>query len=91
MDRTLREVLDTRRFETVGDLAALVPSGLPGVFTTADLAVAARIPRPLAQQMAFCLRAVEIFAEVGRARSGIRYSVATGRADRVPRDQHVAT
>ena len=55
------------------DLAELLPDGLPALFTTADIATRAEIPRPLAQRMAFCLRALGVVAPVKRTKSGIHY------------------
>jgi hypothetical protein len=74
LDRQLRDVREVRRFRTPADLAALLPAELPPRFTTADLAAAAGISRHLAQQMAFCLRALELITDLGRARAGIHYA-----------------
>ena len=74
VDRELREVLEVRRFRGPADLAALLPADLPPEFTTADLARAAGIARDLAQQMAFCLRALELITERGRTKAGIHYA-----------------
>ncbi len=73
VDRRLREVLERNEYRVPADLLTLVPAGLPTKFTTADLATGANIPRRLAQQMAFCLRATGAFAEVGRSKAGIHY------------------
>lgn len=75
LDRQLREVFEVRRFSSAADLAALLPSGLPPRFTTADIATRAQVPRDVAQRMAFCYRALEVFTEVGRIREGILYSL----------------
>lgn len=77
VDRRLREVHDRRRFDRPDDLLQLVPEGLPDVFTTADIAKSAAIARSAAQQLAYCLRALELFIEVDRTRSGIRYAMAS--------------
>ncbi len=73
MDRQLRNVVDVVSIAATEDLVPLIPSGLPAPFTTADLAKAAKIPRRLAQQMAYCLRAVSLIGEEGRTRSGVEY------------------
>ena len=73
VDTQLREVLGVHRFETARDLAALLPAALPSCFTTRDLAEHARVPRPLAQRMTYCLRFLELISEVRRSRSGIHY------------------
>ncbi len=69
-ERRLVEVMDRHRFDEPADLAALLPAGLPASFTTAELAEALGRPRRLAQQMAYCLRKLDLIAQVGtRGRS----------------------
>ena len=75
-DRVLREVFARHRFDRTTDLLTLVPDGLPAEFTTADLASQARVGRDVAQRMAYCLRAIGLFREVGRTKAGIRYTLA---------------
>ena len=74
-DRQLREVLEVRRFRDTEDLAELLPAGLPPEFTTADIAARAGVSRDIAQQMAFCFRALEVITQVGRTKAGIHYSL----------------
>lgn len=76
VDRRLREIRSHHRFDTVDDLRSFVPPGLPPVFTTRDLAGAAGTTLDRAQKMAYCLRANEVFAVVGRDRAGYRYRLA---------------
>ena len=73
MDRRLRAVRASRRFEQVGELASLLPVDLEEPWTTADLARSAGIKRRLAQAMAYCLRANELIEEVDRSRQGRAY------------------
>lgn len=75
VDQQLREILEIRRFDAPGDLAALLPEGLPPEFTTKDLCKHAGISRDAAQRMAFCFRFLEIIREVGRSRGGIHYTL----------------
>lgn len=77
IDRQLRDVLHVRRFRDTGDLAELLPAGLPPEFTTADIATGAKVPRHVAQRMAFCFRALEVITEVGRTKAGIHYTRAS--------------
>ncbi|MCP3992118.1 MAG: hypothetical protein GY724_23810 [Actinomycetia bacterium] len=72
-DRRLRQIHSHHRFDTVGDLAPLIPDGLPPVFTTADLASTVPTSRDRAQKMAYCLRQIGLFEVVDRTRSGYRY------------------
>ncbi|MEZ5409603.1 MAG: hypothetical protein R2761_16360 [Acidimicrobiales bacterium] len=50
---------------------SFVPAGLPPVFTTPGPARAAGTTLDRAQKMAYCLRANDLFAVVGRDRAGI--------------------
>ena len=72
-ERRLLEVVDRRVFETRHDLAALVPDGLAEPFTTADLASAIGQPRPVAQQMAYCLREMGALRVTGKRRNALLY------------------
>ncbi len=64
-ERRLVEVVDHVVLTTPHDLAALLPDGLPVTFTTADLAAALGCQRRLAQQMAYCLRHLDLVRQVG--------------------------
>lgn len=75
-DRILRDVIERRRFDRATDLLTLVPDDLPAEFTTADLAARAGIGRDVAQRIAYCLRALGLFVEVGRTKAGVRYARA---------------
>ncbi len=77
VDRRLRAIVDRQRFDAPPDLLRLVPSGLPAVFTTADLACGAGIDRRSAQAMAYCLRHNELIIELERRADGVRYRLAT--------------
>lgn len=73
VDRRLRRIVERRRFDRTADLIELVPDALPPVWTTADLATHASIPRRQAQAMAYCLRANELIVDLGRHRDGVHY------------------
>lgn len=74
VERRLVEVVDRLVVDSPQALAALLPDGLPPEFTTADLAETLRRPRRLAQQMAYCLRRLDLLAEVRRDRGGVVYT-----------------
>lgn len=76
VDRQLREVVGVETFTSVDDLCRLLPAGLPGEFTTADLASLAGVPRQIAQKMAYCFRPLGVFVETGRTRAGITHKLA---------------
>lgn len=71
-ERRLVSVLE-RRLLRRADLLGLLPAGLPEPFTTADLAAGLRVPRGLAQKMAYCLREARVIEARGRGGSGWRY------------------
>ena len=68
------EVIESRLIRGTEDLAAFLPSGLAGFFTTADLAAALGGPRQLAQRMAYCLRAVGVIEAVGKQGNAVLYA-----------------
>ena len=55
------------------DLISLLPDDLPEKFTTADIAQKGKIPRNIAQQMAYCFRKTELIAEITQSKSGKVY------------------
>jgi hypothetical protein len=63
-ERRLIEVLDRIELRGPADVAALIPT-LDGPFTTRELATAMRVPVPLAQKAAACLRALEVLEPAG--------------------------
>ena len=66
-------MVELRRFATPDDIDALVPDVLDDGFTTADVARACGIGRDRAQRVAYTLRAMGRFDQIGRDRQGIRY------------------
>ena len=75
-DRRLLSVNQRLRLSTAGDLAALLPAGLPVAFTTSDIARNAGIPRWLAQKAAYCLRKAGGLASIGKQRGAVVYQMA---------------
>ena len=70
-DRCLVSVEDRRVIRSAEDLLNLFPqavqqlcSGAP--FTTADLAIAAEVPRGLAQKIAYCFRKLNFWETIGK-------------------------
>jgi hypothetical protein len=74
-ERRLVDVLDSLRITSSDDLLALLPSGLPNPFTTADLATALARPRRLAQQMAYCLRVSGVIEASGKRGNAVEYAL----------------
>jgi hypothetical protein len=73
-ERHLLRVVGQRLFNTPQDLTSLIPSTLVEPFTTADLAAALAIPRRLAQQMAYCLRALDQITIIGKQGRAMLYT-----------------
>jgi hypothetical protein len=71
--RTLSGVVGRVGIAGPEDAAALLPPGLPDRFDTAELAEAAGISRRLAQQMAYCLRAMGALQAVDRRGRAVVY------------------
>lgn len=73
MERRLIEVVDQVLLEGNDGPIALIPSGLPDPFTTADLARQLGRPRRTAQQMAYCLREMGAIVTVGKRGNAFEY------------------
>jgi hypothetical protein len=76
-DRRLVAIRSRRAFRTAADLAQLLPAGLEQHFTTADISGLAKIPRWLAQKMAYCLRQTGGITIAGKRRGAILYARAS--------------
>jgi hypothetical protein len=64
-ERRLTEILDRIELRTPADAAALIPA-FDAPFTTKELATAMKVPLPLAQKAAHCLRALGVFEPAGK-------------------------
>lgn len=73
LERRLVEVVDSLLLTDIDDLVALLPEGLPEVFTTADLATLSGRPKRTAQQMAYCLRTLGAVVAVGKTGNSVLY------------------
>ncbi|MES1247162.1 MAG: hypothetical protein ABUS54_05760 [Actinomycetota bacterium] len=73
--RSLDSVEASHLLTCPADAAALLP-GLPAVFDTGELASAAGCDRRLAQQMAYCLRALGALESVGKRQRAVLYRAA---------------
>lgn len=76
MERRLVDVTGNHLLTSGSDICALLPSGLPVVFTTGDLAKALERPRRAAQQMAYCLRETGMIETVGKQGNAFEYRVS---------------
>lgn len=75
-DRRLVSVGDRLLFRQPTDLMAVLPGGLPTDFTTTDIATLGRVPRRLAQQVAYCLAALALVERVGKRGNGHVYRIS---------------
>lgn len=73
VDKRIRRIDRWERFESGSDVLAMLPSGLPEVFTTADIASGGSIARGSAQKLAYVLRALDLITLIGADRGGYRY------------------
>jgi hypothetical protein len=69
--RRLVAVNETRLLASPADAAGMLPSELPEEFDTSELAQAAGIDRRLAQQMAYCLRAMGVLEPAGKRKGAV--------------------
>jgi len=74
-DRLLVGIEGRSTLKDCGDLVRLLPAGLNEVFSTEELAKAARMPRWLAQKMAYCLRKTGAVETVGKRKNAWLYRV----------------
>lgn len=79
-DRRLVEVQETISVRTPNDLWKLLQADVPEVFTTADLAKSAAMPRWLAQKAAYCFRTMELFEVCGKQGNAIEYRLIKTKA-----------
>jgi hypothetical protein len=81
-DRRLVQVDSTYSLRTVADLRGLLPGTLISPFTTEDLAREAKIPRWIAQKMAYCLRKTGAIKDLGKKGRSSLYGLPKGRSRR---------
>lgn len=65
-DRRLLAVVEERYFEDALAYLALLPAGLPDLFTNQELAEGLKMRRPLATKMTYCLRRMGLLEQVGK-------------------------
>ena len=81
-DRRLVQVDSIYSLKTVADLRALLPVTLASPFTTEDLAREAKIPRWIAQKMAYCLRKTGAVKDLGKKGRSLLYGLPPGKVRR---------
>jgi hypothetical protein len=72
-ERRLLDVTERQVFVGSADYVALLPETLPEEFTTADIAESMSVNRRLAQQTAYCLRAMGAIESVGKRANAVLY------------------
>jgi len=76
-DRKIRRIDRWERFETGADVLGLLPTDLPEVFTTADIAKGGAADRSSAQKLAYILRALGLITLIDADRRGYRYRLGS--------------
>ncbi len=76
-DSRLVEVVSSVTFSTPSDFNTLLPSALPTVFTSSDLAKASRLRLTDSRRMVYCLRHLGTIRVVGKRGRTILYSSGT--------------
>lgn len=79
-DRRLQRVVESTTLRTLADLRRLLPATLQSPFTSEDLAREAKIPRWIAQKMAYCLRKTGAATLAGKRGRSLLYAVPKSRA-----------
>ncbi|MBC8478737.1 MAG: hypothetical protein ISR91_06645 [Candidatus Delongbacteria bacterium] len=75
VEHRLLEVVESRVFQQPVELLELLPPGLPGTFTTADLAAGLKRPRALTQKLAYCLRSLDLIRLTGKSGNALLYEL----------------
>ncbi|MCA9048272.1 MAG: hypothetical protein KDA89_06060 [Planctomycetaceae bacterium] len=75
-DRSLASVEATFSVTTAEELWQCLNADVPNVFTTADLATGAAMPRWLAQKAAYCFRRMGCFEVCGKRGNSVEYRLA---------------
>jgi len=76
VDKQIREVRSWHNFASGNDVLKLLPSGLPAVFTTADIAATKATSRAGAQKLAYVLRALDLIELIDADRRGYQYRLS---------------
>lgn len=72
-DQRLLRVVDSHTFRTLGDIRRLLPVDLPATFHTGHLSTSLKVPRGIAQRIAYCLRETGGVRVVGKEGNAILY------------------
>ena len=77
-EKRLITVIEQQQFDDYRDLLQLLPYSLNNPFTTRELATAINKPQRLAQQMAYCLRQLNLIEQVGKQGNAYLYACSEG-------------
>jgi hypothetical protein len=72
-DQKLMAIRELHTFRTAHDLTALLPTTLPKVFDTAEMAGAMQVQRWIAQRIAYCLRKMNGLTSAGKRGNALLY------------------
>jgi len=74
-DKRIRSVVGWHQIATGADVLALLPTDLPPIFTTADIAGSGVASRDRAQKLTYVLRALGLITLLDAKRTGFRYQL----------------
>lgn len=66
VERLLLEIIETCTYQKPSDLLGLLPLNMPDCFTTGNITLEGKIPRWLAQKMAYSLRNMGTIVQIGK-------------------------
>jgi hypothetical protein len=72
-ERRLLDVLECHTFKTPDDFLSLLPDGLPGHFTTKNLADAMGRPAWFTRKVVYCLKHMEVISQCGKQGRSMLY------------------
>lgn len=85
LDRRLLEVVDRIMFQSSTDYLKFLPSTLPSLFTSRDLASTLNKPFHLAQKIAYCLRRMNVINVVGKKGNSLLYTISVKSSNKTHR------
>jgi hypothetical protein len=81
-DQKLVAIHEVQQIATAADLELLLPGPLPATFDTKELAALYRLPRHIAQRIAYCLREMGAVKQTGKRRNSFVYETLRPRRRR---------
>lgn len=77
LDQRLLEVVSSRLFTKLDEYRIFLPSSMPPIFTTGELATEAKMPDYLARRVVYCLRKMGLLKNIGKRGHYLTYCLAS--------------